>query len=96
MDGKQKMMIVFVSGAFVLYAAAAVTADSWSSHTPLYTFRMEQVCSKMNFLPITVNGFTYIKKSTFSPTDYTNLQKRVKKLIFDRIFKKNLYFLIYY
>jgi len=55
---KSKMLLVVSSVAIVLLAAVAVTASS-SISTPLYTVRMEQVSSKMNFLPTQMNGFTY-------------------------------------
>lgn len=58
MDGKQKMILVVVSAAVVLFAVTAVTASS-SQNTPLYTMRMEQASSRMNFLPTAVNDFTY-------------------------------------
>ncbi len=59
MDGKQKMVIVVASAAVVLLAATCVTARSETQNTPLYTVRMEQASSKMNFLPTVKNDFTY-------------------------------------
>jgi len=58
MDRKQ-MSVVVVSVTLVLLAVTTVTASSWTSHTPLYTFRMEQASNKMNFLYTEVNDFTY-------------------------------------
>ena len=55
---KSKMLLVASSVAIVLLAAVAVTASS-SISTPLYTMRMEQVSSKMGFLPTQMNGFVY-------------------------------------
>ncbi len=43
----------------VSLAVACVTASPWITNTPLYTVRMEQQSSEMNFLPTAVNGFTY-------------------------------------
>ena len=59
MDIRQKRMsIMMVSVAFVL-AMTAVTASPWILNTPLYTVRMEQASSRMNFLPYEKNGFVY-------------------------------------
>lgn len=57
MDRKQ--ISVAVLGIVVLVAATCVTANSWGGNTPLYTVRMEQASSKMNFLPTAVSGFIY-------------------------------------
>jgi hypothetical protein len=57
MDSK-KMSIAAICGTLAVCAITVVTADS-STHTPLYTVRMEQASSKMNFLPIKQNTFTY-------------------------------------
>jgi len=56
---RKQMSIVVISVSFVLLAATCVTASPWTRNTPLYTFRMEQASSKMNFLPTAVNGFIY-------------------------------------
>jgi len=58
MDRKQKMIAV-VSVAITVLAVSAVTAGIGISNTPLYTVRMEQASSEMNFLPTEMNGFTY-------------------------------------
>lgn len=55
---KTKISLVVCSVAIVSLAVAAVTANP-SINTPLYTLRMEQASSKMNFLPTAVNDFTY-------------------------------------
>ena len=57
MDKKQTSIAVL--GVATLIAVACVTASSWGGSTPLYTIRMEQVSSKMNFLPTAMNAFTY-------------------------------------
>ena len=49
--------------AALLCTVLAVTAHSTLLHTPLYTIRMEQVSSRMNFLPQSVNEFTYTAKN---------------------------------
>ena len=57
---KQNMAFAVVSIA-VLCAVTAVNANRICG-TPLYTARMEQVSSKMNFLPTTVNDLVYTAK----------------------------------
>jgi hypothetical protein len=44
---------------FTVLAVTFLSASSLAANTPLYTVRMEQASSKMHFLPIEVNGFTY-------------------------------------
>lgn len=56
---RKKMFIAVVSVAVAFCAVACVAAASWTSSTPLYTFRMEQASSEMNFLPTEINNFTY-------------------------------------
>ncbi|MBU7045411.1 MAG: hypothetical protein HXS54_03160 [Theionarchaea archaeon] len=58
MNRKQMIVISSVSAVLVVFAVTAVSADSASS-TPLYTLRMEQASSRMNFLPTEINGFVY-------------------------------------
>lgn len=58
MNGKRKMLATVVSVCAVL-VVSTVIASSHVSSTPLYTVRMEQASSKMNFLPTAVNEFTY-------------------------------------
>jgi hypothetical protein len=43
----------------VLFTVMFATATSLMADTPLYTFRMEQASSKMNFLPTETSSFTY-------------------------------------
>ena len=57
MDKKQTSIVVL--SIATLIAVACVTASSWGGSTPLYTIRMEQASSKMNFLPTAMNAFTY-------------------------------------
>lgn len=64
MDKKQ-ISIAAASAAFLL-AAALVTASTQTANTPLYTIRMEQASSKMNFLPAAVNEFTYDTESGYN------------------------------
>jgi hypothetical protein len=45
--------------------AAFVVARPSTSNTPLYTVRMEQVSSKMNFLPTEMNSFTYTAENGY-------------------------------
>lgn len=63
MDGKQKMAIAVVGAVIALCAVTAVTAHSRTQNTPLYTVRMEQASSQMNFLPTAMNEFTYSAES---------------------------------
>lgn len=66
MERKQKMLMVTMSGIIVILATAFATADSSSATTPLYTYRMEQSSSKMNFLPSTMNTFIYTTEKGFT------------------------------
>ena len=59
MDGNRKMSVALASGFLVVLAVTAVIADSSLFNTPLYTFRMEQASSEMNFLPTELNKFDY-------------------------------------
>jgi len=61
MNSKQKLMsYIVVIAVFALLAVTAVTASAWRpSHTPLYTMRMEQASSEMNFLSTARNNFAY-------------------------------------
>lgn len=56
---KKKILIAAISIAFVFLAVAFVIARPSTSNTPLYTLRMEQASSKMNFLPTEINEFIY-------------------------------------
>jgi hypothetical protein len=58
MDGR-KMSLVVMSILAVSAAMTFVAASSSASNTPLYTYRMEQTSSKMNFLPTAMNPFAY-------------------------------------
>lgn len=60
MDRKHFLTAV---GIALVLAATVVTAGSQTTSTPLYTLRMEQASSRMNFLPTTVNEFTYTTES---------------------------------
>lgn len=57
MNKTQKMLAVVAVIGVVL--ASGVTASS-SPSTPLYTLRMEKESYRMNFLPTTVNEFTFV------------------------------------
>lgn len=56
---RKKMSLAVIGVAIASLAVAAVTANSWTLYTPLYTMRMEQASNKMNFLPTEMNTFTY-------------------------------------
>lgn len=62
---RKKMLATVVSVAVVL-AVTAVTASSVTSNTPLYTYRMEQQSSKMNFLSTEMNDFTYTAEKGYT------------------------------
>lgn len=55
----RKHLLTAIIGTALLFSAVALSARSQTTSTPLYTLRMEQASSKMNFLPTTVNEFTY-------------------------------------
>jgi hypothetical protein len=55
---KKRISLGIIACASVL-AIACVTANTLTVDTPLYTYRMEQVSSQMNFLPVEANGFNY-------------------------------------
>jgi hypothetical protein len=59
MDRKQILIIAVVSGTLILLAATVAAAWTPTQSTPLYTYRMEQSSSHMNFLPTERNVFTY-------------------------------------
>ena len=65
MDRKKALLIV-AGAAITLLAITAVTASPRLSSTPLYTFRMEQASSNMNFLPTEQNQFVYTAESGYS------------------------------
>ena len=54
-----KKIFSVMSIIFVSLTVTVVIANSRTIDTPLYTVRMEQVSSKMNFLPTEMNEFTY-------------------------------------
>ncbi|MBU7026897.1 MAG: hypothetical protein HXS48_08140 [Theionarchaea archaeon] len=54
---RKKVSIAVVSMAVAFLAVTCVTASPRTSNTPLYTFRMEQASSEMNFLPTAVRVF---------------------------------------
>ena len=62
----KKILIIVTSVTVVFLAIAAVTAYNRATDTPLYTVRMEQASSKMNFLPTAVNGFTYTAEKGYT------------------------------
>ena len=55
--------MLYTIGVTIAFLVVAVTASASPSHTPLYTYRMEQVSSEKNFLPTAVNGFLYTAES---------------------------------
>lgn len=59
MNKTQKMSFAVIGVALVSLAVTCVSAASWTSNTPLFTLRMEQASSKMNFLPTEKATFAY-------------------------------------
>jgi hypothetical protein len=56
---KNRMIAVVSAGAVVVLLAATAVTASLGTSTPLYTVRMEQASSRMNYLPTVVNTFSY-------------------------------------
>ncbi len=63
---RQKMLGLVISVVITFQVFAGVTALGWESNTPLYTLRMEQQSSKLNFLPTEMNEFTYVAQAGYS------------------------------
>lgn len=61
-----KELSTVVIGAAALFALSTVIASSQGYTTPLYTVRMEQASSRMNFLPTAVNQFTYTAEKGYT------------------------------
>jgi hypothetical protein len=60
------MFVMIVSATIVLLAITAVTAHNRTVNTPLYMVRMEQVSSRMNFLPTSANEFAYTAEKGYT------------------------------
>jgi hypothetical protein len=63
---RKTILITVVSVSVVLLAVATVTASTRKANTPLYTLRMEQASSKMNFLPTEMTEFTYTTEEGYT------------------------------
>jgi hypothetical protein len=61
----KKLHLVLIGAAVVFLAMACVSART-SPSTPLYTMRMEQASSEMNFLPTAVESYNYTAESGYS------------------------------
>ncbi len=72
MDGTKTLMVA--ATGFALLVITAVIASPLVSNTPLYTVRMEQESSKMNFLPTEVSAFTYTAERGYELTYDVHLQ----------------------
>ena len=66
MNKTQKVIFAAISTAVILCAITTVIASFKISKTPLYIIRMEQVSSKMNFLPTTMSGFIYTAENGYT------------------------------
>lgn len=55
---KKKLYLALMGVAVISLAVASVSART-SPSTPLYTVRMEQASSELNFLPTVVNDYNY-------------------------------------
>lgn len=63
---RKKLVIAVMSVSVALFAVTAVVAYPSTLNTPLYTVRMEQLSSKMNFLPTTMNDFAYTTENGYN------------------------------
>lgn len=61
---RKKTLVALISISLAFFAIAAVNARL-PLNTPLYTIRMEQASSQMNFLPTEMNIFTYTTEKGF-------------------------------
>ncbi|KYK28696.1 MAG: hypothetical protein HXS48_14125 [Theionarchaea archaeon] len=66
MNKKQKVSFAVIGVVLVSLAVTCVSAASWTSNTPLFTMRMEQASSKMNFLPTEKIAFAYATESGYN------------------------------
>ena len=66
MKKAQKIVIGAIIVAIAFLAMVAVSASLRIQNTPLYTYRMEQTSSKMNFLPTEMNRFAYITEKGYT------------------------------
>lgn len=69
MTRNRKWMLLVILSIVTAYIATAVAASPWMLDTPLYTYRMQQASSEMNFLPATMNNFTYMTEKGFTLVD---------------------------
>ena len=63
---KKWVVTAVISVTAVSLVIACAAARPWTSATPLYTVRMEQASSEMNFLPTEVNRFIYTTEKGFN------------------------------
>lgn len=56
---RSKMLLAVISLIAVSLIITCVAANPLATNTPLYTYRMEQASSEMNFLPIPISRFAY-------------------------------------
>lgn len=72
------MLIAAISGAAVILTVTMAMAIPAASNTPLYTVRMEQASSQMNFLPTERNTFTYSAEKgvelNYDVTEYCSIE----------------------
>ena len=61
------MLFAMVGVSAVSLTITAVMASPWiTSNAPLYTYRMEQESSNMNFLPTPMNEFIYTAENGYT------------------------------
>jgi hypothetical protein len=65
MDRKRVLPVV-ITAALLSLMVTIVTASSSISYTPLYSLRMEQASSEKNFLPTSINNFTYAAENGYT------------------------------
>jgi hypothetical protein len=62
----RKILFIIAGIAVASVTVAAVTAIPLTYNTPLYTVRMEQISSEMNFLPTEMNDFTFTAENGYN------------------------------
>lgn len=66
MENNRRWMFIVVSALISLSIAVVTAIPGTTSTTPLYTYRIEQESSEMNFLPTPINEFTYTIENKYT------------------------------
>ena len=72
MNRNQEMPMAVIVVVIATLAVSAVTANPQTLNTPLYTFRMEQASSEMNFLPEEKSTFIYTTEKGYQLNAYVH------------------------